>query len=261
MPIQVDEKFGSRSGDGVTSQERLYSVKGTPDEVQALNAAYAVVPLYVGMLRRRPPVIEQVGEDLWEVRVQYSILDDVFTFDTSGGSQHITQSLETLGRYPATGAPDFQGAIGVSRDSVDGTDITVPVFQFSVTKVEPTESVPGTYVQTLYGLTGRTNNNTYTLTVDNVVMTFERGELLFLGASGNKRIREHWEFSYRFAASPNATGISLGGIAGITKRGWDYLWVRYADEEDSAAVAIVKRPVAVYVERVYEEADFTQLRI
>ncbi len=260
MPITVDEKFGSRSGDGVTSQERLYTVEGTTDEVEALNAAYAVVPLYVGALRRRPPTIEQVGENLWEVRVQFCILDDVFTFDTSGGSQHITQSLETLGRY-GTSAPDFQGAIGVTRDNVDGTDITVPVFQFGVTKVEPVENVPSNYVQFLYGLTGRINSAAYTLTVDNVVMTFQAGELLFLGASGNKRIREHWEFNYRFAASPNVSNTSLGGISGITKRGWDYLWVRYADDEDQSAGAIVKRPVAVYVERVYQSADFTFLRI
>lgn len=260
MPISVDERFGSRSGDAVTSQERLYSVQGTTDEVQALNAAYAVIPLYVGMLRRKPPTVEQVGEDLWEVRVQYSILDDVFTFDTSGGSQHMTQSLATLGRYPA-GAPDFGGAIGVSRDSVDGTDVTVPVFQFSVTKVEPVEDVPSNYVQALYGLTGKTNSASYTLTVDNVVLTFQAGELLFLGGSGNKRIREHWEFNYRFAASPNVNGVTLGGIGGISKRGWDYLWVRYADDEDTSSATIVKKPVAVYVEQMYQAADFGQLRI
>lgn len=263
MPIEVEEKFGSRSGDGVTSQERLYTVRGTTDETLALNAAYTAAPLYggvTGSLRRKPPTIEQIGEDLWEVRVQYSVLDDVFTFDTTGGSQHITQSLQTLNRYPAA-APDFKGAVGVSRDSVDGTDITVPVFSFAVTKVEPVEDVPANYVQTLYNLTGRTNSASYILTVDNVSMTFEPAELLFLGASGNKRIREHWEFNYRFAASPNVSDITLGGITGITKRGWDYLWVRYADHEDTDSASIVKRPAAVYVERVYESGDFSTLRI
>lgn len=36
--------------------------------------------------------------------------------------------------------------------------------------------------------------------------------------------------------------------------GWEYMWVRYTDSED-AAKAIVKKPVAVYVEQVYEYGD------
>jgi hypothetical protein len=32
--------------------------------------------------------------------------------------------------------------------------------------------------------------------------------------------------------------------------------VRYADEEDQDAKAVVKKPVAVYVEQVYDEGDF-----
>lgn len=37
--------------------------------------------------------------------------------------------------------------------------------------------------------------------------------------------------------------------------------VRYAEAEDAAAKAIVKRPVAAYVEKVYEEGDFAALGI
>jgi hypothetical protein len=57
-------------------------------------------------------------------------------------------------------------------------------------------------------------------------------------------------------ASPNRTGITVGDITGISKKGWEYLWVRYADSEDAAAKAIVKKPVAAYVEKVYEVGDF-----
>ena len=37
--------------------------------------------------------------------------------------------------------------------------------------------------------------------------------------------------------------------------------VRYADAEDATAKAIVKRPVAAYVEKVYEEGNFAALGI
>ena len=87
------------------------------------------------------------------------------------------------------------------------------------------------------------------------------GECLFLGASGSKRGEEDWEITFRFAASPNRTGITVGDITGIAKKGWEYLWVRYADAEDAAAKALVKKPVAVYVEKVYEDGDFSGLGI
>ena len=44
-----------------------------------------------------------------------------------------------------------------------------------------------------------------------------------------------------------------------SKKGWEYLWGRYA--EDAAAKAIVKRPAAAYIEKVYEEGDFAGLGI
>ena len=49
-----------------------------------------------------------------------------FSFETSGGTQHITQSLGTVGAWAAPGLipPNFHGAIGVGKDSIDGVDIT-----------------------------------------------------------------------------------------------------------------------------------------
>jgi len=82
-----------------------------------------------------------------------------------------------------------------------------------------------------------------------------------LGASGSKRGSDDWEIAYKFAASPNRTGITVGDIGGISKKGWEYPWVRYADSEDAAPKAIVKKPIAVYVEKVHEEGNFASLGI
>jgi len=62
-------------------------------------------------------------------------------------------------------------------------------------------------------------------------------------------------------ASPNRTNINVGGITVSSKKGWEYMWVRYADAEDAAANAIVKKPVAVYLEKVYEDGGFAGLGI
>jgi len=55
--------------------------------------------------------------------------------------------------------------------------------------------------------------------------------------------------------------LQIGPITVASKRGWELLWVRYTDVEDAAAKMLVKRPVAAYVEKVYEEGDFSGLGI
>jgi hypothetical protein len=179
----------------------------------------------------------------------------VFQFDTGGGTQHITQSLVTMGAYapPSRTAPYFGGAIGVTRDNVEGVDITVPVFNFSETHYIPAALITPAYQSVLFNLTGKVNNYAF--------RWFAEGECLFLGASGAQRGQDDWEITYRFAASPNRTGIIIGDIVGIVKKGWEYLWVRYEDAEDTGANALVKRPMAVYVEQVYDWADFSLLGI
>ena len=109
---------------------------------------------------------------------------------------------------------------------------------------------PG-YKTTLFVLTGRVNAG--------VFKGFAAGEVLFLGASGSQRGQDDWEITFRFAASPNVSGLAVGPITGITKRGWEYLWVRYADAEDQHV--LVKQPIAAYVEKVYPDGDFSGLGI
>jgi len=60
---------------------------------------------------------------------------------------------------------------------------------------------------------------------------------------------------------PNRTDLAVGDITGISKKGWEYMCFRYQDAADTAAKAIVKKPMAVYVEKVYEEGNFAGLGI
>jgi len=203
------------------------------------------------------------NDGLWDCRVRYvapeqkepEVGESSFSFDTGGGTQHITQSISTVNHYAAPGktAPDFGGAIGVTHDNVEGVDITVPVYAFSETHYLADSFVTLAYRGTLFNLTGKVNNASF--------KGLAAGECLFLGASGSKRGADDWEITYRFAGSPNRSGLTVGPITGISKKGWEYMWVRYADTEDAAAKAIVKKPVAVYIERVYDEGNFASLGI
>jgi hypothetical protein len=173
-----------------------------------------------------------------------------YSFDTGGGNQKITQSLETVGSY-GDDPPDFQGAIGVNNDSVEGTDITIPVYNFKETHYIPVALITAAYKATLFYLTGKVNAAPF--------KGFAPGEVLFMGASGSQRGQEDWEITFSFAASPNAVGLTMGDITGIDKKGWEYLWVRYQDAEDEDV--LVKQPAAVYVEQVYPYGDFSLLGI
>jgi len=263
MPIAVHEKWESReTTEGESpSIDLIYIVRGTDDDLAAKAALAAAAPVLYDGLVRQSLHIERVSEDVWEGSVRYGKLqppetgDSTYQFDTGGGTQHITQSLQTVGRYapPGKTAPDFQGAIGVTHDNVEGVDITVPVYNFSETHYIASSLVTGAYKATLFYLTGKVNGFPF--------RGFAVGEVLFLGASGSKRGQDDWEITFRFAASPNLTGLQVGSIAGISKKGWEYLWVRYADDEDAAAKVLVKKPIAAYVEQVYDYGNFSGLGI
>jgi len=266
--VECVEKFESRQ---VTtgrnpSVELRYVIRGTNDDIEARNALLSNSPAMYDpwgsgllFLPRDTVTVQPVGDLLWEGIVRYGPVpqteESVFSFDTGGGTQHITHSLATVARYAAPGktAPDFKGAIGVTADSVEGVDITVPVYQFAETHYLPDSVATPEYKATLFWLTGKVNNSAF--------KGFAAGECLFLGAAGSKRGCGDWEITYRFAASPNVTDLVVGDITGISKKGWEYLWVRYEDVEDTVAKALVKRPVAVYIEQVYPYGDLNLLGI
>lgn len=228
--------------------------------------------------------LDYLGDDAWQLTVTYvsrgadddqqpSPLKRARSFDTSGGTAHITQQPEYAagtalgGRATSTerrygeGAPDQQGAIGVDGQNVQGVDIVVPALQWTETYDVSTQYVTDDYIRRLSALTGCTNAASF--------RSFAAGEVLFLGGTGsqdwdNQRGDSPWSLSYRFVASPNADGTTLprlkvGTIENIDKKGHEYLWVRYEDAVDQSL--LLKRPKHVYVNQVYPSGDFSLLGI
>jgi hypothetical protein len=273
MPITCTENINSRPYTKDQSAELIYTITGTASEATAVATLEATAPTELHGLKRQPVAVEPVYVDIthpdqcmWTGTAQYAPRehepepetgDSSFSFDTGGGTQHITQSLSTEHSHAASGtAPDFKGAIGVTHDNVEGVDITVPVYNFSETHYLSADIVDQAYKVTLLQLTGTVNNYWF--------RGFADGECLFLGASGSRRgtgVDDDWEITFKFACSFNRYNFSVGPISGITKKGWEYLWVRYADAEDVASNTLVKQPVAAYVEKVYESSNFAQLGI
>ena len=263
--VKISELWDSgRSTFGKKNNLELrYIVTGTHDELEVRDKVLDTAPSTIGdgvslaECLSEHLEIAPLGNGIWECSVPYEGFEDEtqYTFETGGATAHITQSLGTIARYAAAGqtAPDFQGAIGVNGDSIDGTDITIPVYNFTETRKMFASTVTAEYKLALFMATGKVNNAQF--------KGFAAGEVLFLGASGSKTGAEHWEIAYKFAASPNVTNLPVGPITVASKKGWEYLWVRFRDANDGAAKTLVKRPAAAYVERVYESADFSTLGI
>ena len=62
------------------------------------------------------------------------------------------------------------------------------------------------------------------------------------------------------ARAPTA-GRADGNITGISKKGWEYLTVLYEDAKQDTPKKILPKPVAVYVNKVYGESNFSGLGI
>lgn len=251
--------------------EISYIVFEAEDEDAALSATRSIAlgRVIEGMLLDYVEVVERINEDTWKIKAVYTRAevsdgDEVqdtgeeetvsFAFDTGGGTMHLNHSLKTVSKSPDD-APDFNGAIEVDNEgNVNGVDVTMPTLNFTETHTLNGIRVTTGYKKTLAALTGTVNSSAF--------RGFEAGEVLFLGASGSKRskkISAPWEITYRFAVSPNKKSLKLGKLEVSDKKGWNYLWVRYADKVAENKHNITKEPTAAYIEQVYPEEDFGQL--
>jgi hypothetical protein len=259
--------------------------------VRALVAATS--PKTYDVLVRKEVRTTQLGNGVWEAEVEYGPAETSIARSQQQGvgtisaafqiglqQTHITHSYETIASYVAPGysgsssgsemAPDFHNAINVARDSngitVRGLDIDVPTLEWEETHRVPLSSITSSYISTLYLMAGTTNAYAW--------RTFSENEVRFLGVSGDILFKlatgeyipdadlfddSTAPLTFRFSASPTITNFSIGTITGITKRGWDYLWVLYDSDVDGNE--LVKKPIAVYVERVFRESDFNTLTL
>lgn len=213
--------------------------------------------------------IDRIAENVW--KATYSFADarnskaeedqkpgdlPKWSFDTGGGTIHVTNSRATTAYPPAVapfpGPADFKGGINVREGSVEGVDVVSPNLRIQLEATFKHEFVTLAYIRKLAYLTGTVNKDEF--------KGLEPGEVLFLGASGRQDPNEGtWQITFSFEVNENENDLFVGGIGPIIKRGFDYLWVRYRDTDQHGMV--VRIPVAVYVEEVYKFKSFDALGI
>jgi hypothetical protein len=229
-----------------------WGITGTTDIAAAKAVLLAGTPSIVataeGMLYRQPhPQITQVTYDSYECEVQYTARKKeewTWDFDTTGGTVHISHSKATTSY--GTSPPDHKQLIGVDRTGEPkGTDIVIPAMKVNVSYKHPLGTITLAYAKLMHDNTGKVNSAPF--------LGFAAGEVLFLGARGSDGTQTEATVSYSFAMSANATGLTIGAISNIAKKGWEYLWITYKDAVSNNKRA--SQPEFVYVERVYDTVD------
>ncbi|WP_020473388.1 hypothetical protein [Zavarzinella formosa] len=289
MSVTLYESVKSRGFEISTDSSSFtgeFLAVGSDDHEAVYAAVLQQTPLSFFGLYRKSASCKPRGGPYWDVSVGYASIpasealgqqdsgseqpppdspqpDDSlksgFSFTTSGGTQHITQSLQTIsstGRTPVGGVgppttpPDYKQAIGVTRDSVEGVDIISRTNEFS--REIHRGAVTLRYLNTLFKLTGTVN----------IAPFYGRapGEVLYLGADGQFGTGEGWSITHKWGVSPNKVNIKISDeITVPAKYGWEYLWVAYTEQYTGGRK--VRIPMAAYVERVYEYGDLSGLEI
>lgn len=209
--------------------------------------------------------VEHLGGDAWEVTAHYEsqgqddeerpeAMKRSRSFDTTGATHHMSCGYAER-KYPDA-APNMNSAIEVDEQNVKGVDVVIPALQWQESYDVPASLVTDAYVKTVASLTGCVNEGNF--------RSFAAGEVLFAGCSGSQQWDSEkgdgpWSLSFKFIASQNVTGLTVGGITGITKKGHEYLWVRFTG--DASQNALLQKPTGVYVNEVYRKASFGVLGI
>lgn len=279
----VDSMSGSVTVDqgsaSVTEFRRRFVVGHFASFHECRSAVEPYLPVYsnegpLGIAVRQQLAIQGIGNRYYDITATYRTLGPTspgndnndpeqgnyqyipgsMAWDTTGNTEHITQAIAQTS-FPAEAA-DFEGAINVSGDAVQGLDVVRPSMRYSETWIMPIgQAMACGYLSSVYKLTGTVNAGKF--------RCFDAGEALFVGARGQwSDDAPYVSVTFEFEARPNDTSWKPWGSysgAATTKKGWEHVWIRYESGEN--ANTLIKKPIAAYKSQVYREGDWSPLNI
>lgn len=254
---------GSTNADADT-MTRSFLVKHTADPLHAyecLKSFASELQLYkiYGMNLNTVSWKLLSGSEAWHFTCEYDYTPEpgefTISMDTTGGTVKQTESFQQQ-IYPAPGEQprNFEYTVNVQDNKPEGVDRIIPALKLNIRARIPAAAlgVPIEYAKLCASITGTVNRTTF--------LTFAPGELLFLGASGTI-VGENPILDYGFAASPNISNVTIGGISGINKRGHDFLWFDYKVFKDTTSGLQISKARAAYSAEVYTYSEFDVLKI
>jgi hypothetical protein len=210
----------------------------------------------LGLLWRQPITLTADGHGRFLADITYKPRkreqgSASFRFDTGGATINVKCARSHVADYATDGdnVNPYRGLINATPDGVEGCEIVIPACRFTYTFTHPEGEVTEAFALQLARATGCTNSVPWRV--------FAAGEALFAGASGSDGTNSDAELAYNIVASENATGLTIGEISGIAKKGHDYLWVETVPHVVGGAAA--RKPRRVHVEAVYKSVKFADV--
>lgn len=280
--MRLIESHDSRKftfGTGGGSMEWRGMAWGSDDPAEVYDYVRLNTELYLSGFTRRNIDCAPLAGGVWEVSVEYGTgefpsnedrgssapgrdvtgpasgdepLESSFAFQIEAPKFKITQSLETIsstGRNAST-PKDYKGAIAPDKDGkVQGAEVP-PTPSSTWTRTVSGLVVTMNFYRQLVNRAGRTNQFTW--------YGFLPRELLYMGCDGQFKAGEGWTLTHKFGVELTRNDIVIcDGLTVDQKRGFEYLWIDYHEIEDGGGTVTV--PKAAYVEKVFEDTDFTFL--
>lgn len=271
MPATIREIRGITHKKGDQAEiNRLFIIQAATDYADAMATLYGFIEPIFGGLFLNGGDCREIGGGTYNGFARYTRAGQVaakqpltpddpeqWEFTAEGGTQRITQSIKTIKTYHTGGSfsdeySPFGGAIGVGQDgSIEGVEVATVGARIRARRVITAAQATGTYLNTLMRAKDGVNIAPW--------RGLAAGEVKFRIGSTQTRTNGDVELIREWDVSPNQTGIAVGDITGIAKKGWQYLWIHYEDKEDATNKIIARVPKYAIVEQVYPEIDFTIL--
>lgn len=264
---------------GVNSEARKeFFIDGTNDETVALAKLYAEAPAIITWIVTGWATfkgyaidfsVEQISDVKWKGVVTYGdatsntaaqpVGFSVLDFSFGGGTTKIDQGFAQTNYVPSGGkATNFHHTINNQDGNVNGVEIQTAEAKFSIVWVFDPTSITATFKKDLLNVLINPVN-------DASFYGYDAGEVIFRGATGRRRSESKYEIKFDFAYSPNQTDLTIGEspnqITGISKKGWEYLWITYAAKPDDTSGLMVQTAMQANVAQIYQTSDFSKLGI
>ncbi len=215
---------------------------------------------------------------IWKASITWSSLIYQYATEIGGSQQQIRCDLSVVNAYAnsslpnPTSVPGFYtagtlgAAIGFDGRTVHGASIYIPTRTWTESVEIPVAQYTFDYEDAVATVNGAPVNKLS-------FRGYQPGDVLFQGMqaqlnTGNPDfVTASFKFSQQWGNRSNSAQglalptLSIGGITGIQKDGWDYLDVRYQASIDSTANTLVPTAQYVLIHRVYNRSDFTPLNI
>lgn len=256
--VDLDEDF-------VTADTGFF---GPEDDTECAKYIYSTFPpirnfpvsptettaLFIGTVHASNPI-----DNHWTVTITYTLPQGneakdygyiQYGFESGGDTVHITQSYSVRSSAARTGSgltpPDWGGAIGVSKNGVEGVDVPARGLRFNITGF----FVPGDFATSLaktWGdLAGYCNNATF--------LSFAAGEVMFLNCAGQGEQYKVIPIQFNFLHKQNLNGVTDPGFSALYAYGHDVIDYQYRDVVNGDYT--VQRPTFRYVHEVAKWTNF-----